>query len=229
MEKYSGMLVWMVLMAVLFSVEAKICYGNSANTQKRNGQYVLTQEMFREDIAGKIGKHVYYSYNVIEGRNLSEEEMEEIFEYMRRVDRELKEDVFITGFGKMTATGRWRFYAEQYLNGAVIPEVFYWTDVDTYVPNLCVARGTPLKELDTSWVIPAPTLFQAVKELALEHADELCDYNSKGLYARYLLTYNVTTETLEYEFIINETSSIYVDALTGQVTKEYYWDGVYVD
>jgi len=229
MEKFSMTLLLMVLMAVVFSAEAKSGYVGPDGRQQRNGQYVLTQEAFRDDVAGRIGKHVYYSYNVIEGRNLSEEEMEEIFEYMRRVDQELKEDVFITGFGKMTTTGRWRFYAEQYLNGAVIPEVFYWTDVDTYVPNLTLTRGTPVEELDTSWVIPASALIPAVKELALEHADELCDYNSKGVYAKYLLTYNVYTDTLEYEFIINETSSIYVDALTGQVTKEYYWDGVYVD
>ena len=228
MEKFS-MIIWMALLAAVLNAYVAKSHVDPDHVQQYKGQYVLTQEAFRDDVAGRIGKHIYYSYNVIEGRNLSEEEMEEIFEYMRRVDQELEEDVFITGFAKMTTTGRWRFYAEQYLNGAVIPEVRYWTDVNTYVPNLTLARGTPVEVLDTSWVIPAPTLIPAIKELALEHADELCDYNSKGLYAKYLLTYDVITDTLEYEFIINETSSIYVDAITGQVTKEYYWDGVYID
>lgn len=229
MDKFSMTLIWMVLMAALFSARVEKGYADPDRSQRKNGQYVLTQEAFRDDVAGRIGEHVYYSYNVIEGRNLSDDEMEEVMEYLKRVDQELEEDVFITGFAKMTTTGRWRFYAEQYLNGAVIPEVRYWTDVNTYVPNLTLARGTPVEELDTSWVIPAPTLIPAVKELALKHAEELCDYDGKGLYAKYLLTYNVFTDTLEYEFVINETSSIYVDAITGQVTKEYYWDGVYVD
>lgn len=229
MEKFSFALIWMVVLAAVFSTGARKDYGTVNGTLQNNGQYVLTQEAFREDVAGRIGDHVYYSYNVIEGRNLSDEEMEEVMEYLKRVDKGLTEDVFITGFGKMTMTGRWRFYAEQYINGAVIPEVRYWTDVDTYEPNLCLAKGTPLKELDTSWVIPAPTLIPAVKELALEHADELCNYTNEGLRAKYMLTYNMFTDTLEYEFVINETSFVYVDAITGQVIKENFWNGDYID
>jgi hypothetical protein len=226
MERLSFVLVWMTVLAVVLSNDAADAYARERDVKSKDGQYVLMQEIFRDDVMGKIGEHVYYSYNVFEGRHLSKDDEKEIVEYLKRVDQDLTEDVFITGFTKMSQTGRWRFYAEQYLNGAVIPEVRYWTDVDTATPNLVLVRGEPVKELDTSWVIQAPTLFPAVKELALEHADELCNYNSQGLYSKYLLTYNVLTDTLEYDFVINDTSDIYVDAITGLVIRESYWDGI---
>lgn len=41
----------------------------------------------------------------------------------------------------------------------------------------------------------------------------------------YVLIYNTLTDTLEYDFTINETSLISLDAITGQVIKEEYWNG----
>ncbi|MBR4732382.1 MAG: hypothetical protein IK081_06395 [Lachnospiraceae bacterium] len=229
MDKISFVLLWATLLALAFRSGAENGVSSSRDLYDRNGRYILTQEAFRNDVMGKIGTHVYYSYNVFEGRNLSADDEKEIVEYLKRVDEELNEDVFITGFGKVSHSCTWRFYAEQYLNGAVIPEVRYRTDVDTTKPNLCLVRGEPVKELDTSWVIEAPTLIPAVKELALKHANELCDYDRDGLYAKYLLTYDVRTDTLEYDFVINETSHIIVDAFTGLVISESYWDGVCED
>lgn len=225
MEKLSLMLIWMVLMAGMFGAVAAKGYVTSDRTQQNNDHLTLLQEEFRHDVAGKLGEHVYYSYNVIEGRNLSDDEMAEIMEYLRRIDPELTEDVFVKGFGKSNLTGRWHFYAEQYLNGAIIPSVRYVTDLDTSKPNLCLSIGTPLKELDTGWAIAAPALFPAVKELALAHKDELCDYDRNGLNIDYVLIYNTLTDTLEYVFTINETSLISLDAITGQVIKEEYWNG----
>ena len=229
MNKLSFVLLWATLLALAFGSGPADGFFGSQNSREKNGRHVLMQETFRNDVMGKIGAHVYYSYNVFEGRNLSSDDEKEIVEYLKRVDQELTEDVFVTGFTKMYQTGEWRFYARQYLNGAVIPEVCYWTEVDVSKPNLSLIRGEPVKELDTSWVILAPTLFPAVKELALEHADELCDYEQDGFYSEYLLTYNVLTDTLEYDFTINETSHIIVDAITGLVISESYWDGVCED
>ena len=229
MEKFSMMLIWMVLMAGVLGAAMTKGYVDTNRTQQKNGRVTLLQEEFRNDVAGRIGDHVYYSYNVIEGRNLSDDEMAEVMEYLRRVDAELTEDIFVKGFAKSSINGRWNFYAEQYLNGAIIPDVCYMTNLDTSKPNLRLVRGTPLKELDTSWIIAAPALFPAVKELALAHKDELCDYNRNGLNIEYVLTYDSITSALEYQFTVNETSDIYVDAITGLVTKEYYWDGIYIE
>lgn len=229
MNKFTMMLIWMVLMTGVLGASAAKGYVTPDRTLQNNDRLTLLQEEFRYDIAGRIGEHVYYSYNVIEGRNLSDDEMAEVMEYLRRIDQELTEDVFVKAFVKMTLTGRWRFYAEQYLNGAIIPSVRYITDTDTSKPNLCLSSGTPLKELDTGWAIDAPALFPAVKELALAHKDELCDYDRNGLNIDYVLTYNTLTETLEYIFSINETSQVYLDAITGQVIREDYWNRDYME
>lgn len=226
MNKLSFILLWATLLAAVFGAGAANGFFGFRDSQEKSDRHVLMQETFRNDVMGKIGTHVYYSYNVFEGRKLSKDDEKEIVEYLKRVDQELTEDVFVTGFIKMNQTGEWRFYAQQYLNGAVIPEVCYWTEVDISKPNLSLIRGEPVKELDTSWAILAPTLFPAVKELALKHADELCNYDRDGLYSKYLLTYDVITDTLEYDFTINETSHIIVDAFTGLVIRENYWDGV---
>ena len=74
MEKFSMMLIWMVLMAGVLGAAMTKGYVDTNRTQQKNGRVTLLQEEFRNDVAGRIGDHVYYSYNVIEGRNLSDDE-----------------------------------------------------------------------------------------------------------------------------------------------------------
>ena len=229
MNKFSMMLIWMMIAAALLSTDIGGGYAGRNSSQGKGSSFLLNQEIFRYDVAGKIGSHVYYSYNVIEGRNLTDEDEAEVWEYLRRVDEELTEDVFVTGFGKSSITGRWIFNAEQYINGAVVPEVRYRSDIDTAKPSLVLTRGMPLTELDTSWSIDPQALIPDVKAKALAHSHELCNYVADGLHVKYLLAYDVLTDTLQYEFIINETSYIYIDAFTGETLKECYWDGVCID
>ena len=78
MNKFSMMLIWMMIAAALLSTDMGGGYAGRNSSQGKGSHFLLNQEIFRYDVAGKIGSHVYYSYNVIEGRNLTDEEEAEV-------------------------------------------------------------------------------------------------------------------------------------------------------
>ena len=180
---------------------------------------------FREDIDGSVGDHIIYSYNLFEGRNYTEKEKRDMLDYLEKVDAGLSEDLYVVGFTKMSIDGSYRFYARQICNGAVVSDVTYITDIDDPQPNIKLLDGTPLSTLDTSGVMDPKELIDDVEALANAHSSELCDYTSKGVYGDYILSYDERLGQLVYDFRVNEYSEVKLDAKTGSVVEEYYFNG----
>lgn len=189
----------------------------------------VSGDIFREDIAGSVGDHIVYSYNLFENRNYTDSQKESMLAYLEQVDAMLTEDIYVTGFTEMSIDGSYRFYARQYGNGAVVPDVYYWTDVDDPDPNMVVAEGSPVTVPDTSGLIPAKELYQKVKALAEANSSQLYDYGSKGIYGEYLLTYDISRDLLVYDFEVNEYSNVILNAKTGELVEERYDNGVIED
>ena len=111
------------------------------------------KERFREDIAGSVGDHIIYSYNLFEGRKLEKGEKEEIIAYLEKADKKLTEDIYVTGSIRMSHDNSLKFSARQCVNGAVTTDVWYATDYTDPDPNICIADGVPLADIDTSAVV----------------------------------------------------------------------------
>ncbi|MBR6476833.1 MAG: hypothetical protein IKS85_00150 [Lachnospiraceae bacterium] len=202
---------------------------------------------FREDVAGRVGDHVYYSYNLYEGRKLDEAAKKELFDYLDVVDQKLTEDVYVTGWCYSSFDGRILIYGQLRVNGANVPSVTYMTDFEDPTPNISsgsekyadgiqIAEGicfqdvvNSLKKMNTSSAIDPGELIPAVTERAQQHKDELRDYDKKGVYGEYLLCYDIDEQRLIYDFRVNEDSEIVFDAMTGELVKERYWDGTIID
>ena len=191
------------------------------------------EEPFHEDIAGRIGDHLVYSYNLFEGpgKKTTDAEKQDMIEYLEKVDRDLDVDLFITGHIIMSADGSHRFYAKQYVNGAVVEDVTFSTDYNDPKPNIVLLEDSlpPVSDIDTSGLVDAASLIPEVIARAETHASELNDHNKKGVYGDYLLTYDPVNDILAYDFRVNEYSSIVFDAKTGRVLEEKYWNGAISD
>ena len=186
---------------------------------------------FQDDIAGKVGKHIYYSTYMFEYGDMTGSEKKELMDYLEKADKGLDEDVFVIGYKYIQIEKRLRVYARQYKDGVVVPDVTYGTDLDNPDPNIVINRkNQPVKTIpDKEGLIDPKGLFETVKRLAEEHKNELADYSKKGVYGTYLLCYDLNRNILVYKFRINDYSSLSFDAKTGKVVDEYYYDGVIVD
>ena len=198
---------------------------------KTVGRTALAQSAdFHEDIVGTVGDHIYYSSNLFDSRKYSAEEKESMLEYLEAVDATLSEDLYITGYSSGFDIGDQRFYARQYINGAVVSDVYYATEWDNPSPNIVLASDAqPVADLDTSNVISPEVLFPIVKEEAEKNSDKLNDYNNKGVYGFYLLSYESAGDRLVYDFTVNEFSHVKFDAVTGNLVSEDFWDGTIED
>jgi len=208
--------------------------GNSADfvdsaVEKVEKTVIPETERFREDIAGSVGDHIIYSYNLFEGRKLEKGEKEEIIAYLEKADKKLTEDIYVTGSIRMSHDNSLKFSARQCVNGAVTTDVWYATDYTDPDPNICIADGVPLADIDTSAVVNVKDLIPVVVEKANAHQTDLYDYSEKGLYGSYLLTYDNRKDMLVYDFTVNETSHVYFDALSGDVIDVQFWNGEIYD
>ena len=182
-------------------------------------------QAFTEDCAGKIGNHVYYSKTVFENKFWSKEDKMTIAEFLNEVDASLNEDIYVTNVEKRVEEIGWKFFAYQYVDGAVIDNVSYSTDLEMNTPNIVIKNEAKpyTKSIDTAGIVEAETLFEKVNEIAADHADDLMGYDSIGVYGTYRLCYNERKDLLYYDFEINEYSHIFFDAKTGEVTDEYFY------
>ena len=198
---------------------------------KTVGRTVLAQSAdFHEDIVGTVGDHIYYSSNLFDSRKYSADEKKAMLEYLEAVDATLSEDLYVTGYTDGGSTGDQRFYARQYINGAVVSDVYYATEWDNPSPNIVLASDAqPVADLDTSNVISPEVLFPIVKEEAEKNSDKLNDYNNKGVYGFYLLSYESTGDRLVYDFTVNDYSHVKFDAVTGDLVSEDFWNGAIED
>ena len=188
-------------------------------------------DLFQNDIAGKVGEHIYYSTYMFEYEDMTVSEKKELIEYLEEADKDLDEDIFVIGYKYIEFEKKLRVYARQYKDGVVVPEITYGTDLDKPGPNIVINwKSQPVESIpDKEGLIDPEDLFETVVKLAEEHKNELSGYREDGVYGTYLLCYDLTRDILVYEFRINDYSALSFDAKTGELVHEYYYDGVIVD
>lgn len=192
----------------------------------------ITQQDFTCDSVSQIGKHIYYSDEMFERKDASHIEKEEVLNYLKKADETLTEDVFVTWYTNDTChNNQLRVLAEQYLYGVRCPDVYYATDNFSRTdPNLANEGGMPpVQYLDTNGILDPADVIPEVRKLAQANIDKMLRDKGNNVYGTYVLQYDYRYDRIVYHFTVNEYSDIEVDAKTGKVVSEYYWDGTYVD
>ena len=187
-------------------------------------------EPVRAEKMKQIGKHIYFEENMIDSRNLDRKEKNEILDYLEDLDATLTGDIYVTGFTKIREDNIIRVYARQYINGAVVDDVYYASDF-IQTPNIVLASDFhEVTSLDTSSVIAPDQVIGDVLTCANANLNKMnVSQSNPEIYGTYKLQYSVFDGKLYYSFILNEYSEVKVDALTGAIYSEYYWDGIYED
>ena len=188
-------------------------------------------DLFQNEIAGKVGEHIYYSTYLFEYEDMTPSEKIELIEYLEEADKDLDEDIFVIDYKYIDFEKKWKVYARQYKDGVVVPEINYGTDLEKTGPNIVIDwKSQPVESIpDKEGLIDPEDLFETVEKLAEEHKNELLGYRESGVYGTYLLCYDLTRDILVYVFRINDYSKLSFDAKTGELVDEHYYNGVIVD
>lgn len=232
-----GIIVASALLCIGIAVGGILAYfrfmsGKVVGKMPGNMSMVTLQDFTAEPIY-KIGNHIYYSDTLFDRKNAGGEERRQIKEYLEKADATLSEDVLVNWYSEDTLNNNlMKISAAQYVDGVVCTQVYYATDTNTRTdPNIRnVSDFPPVQNLDTSNLLDPKDLFEDVKSHAKAHTGEmLMDQGKDKIYGTYQVEYDIPTDTIEYHFTVNTYSNIYVNAKTGRIAKEYYWDGNYVD
>lgn len=207
----------------------------NANTQMSWVSNILNSSVPNVNIASEtivhMGNHIYYPKSMIKNRNLTQKEEEEILDFLKDADSSLSEDVYVTGFSKISSLNCYRVHAYQYYDGVVISDVHYSSDKLGNPVFELVGDFPPVQNLDTSSVVPIETVYPDVETLALNNINKMYmdNPNKKNIHGTYQLEYSCFDNMLCYCFYINDYSYVKVDANTGQICDYEFWDGAIDD
>ena len=191
---------------------------------------------FSETKLVKIGNHTYYAETMYAVRGTKGEQREFVLSQMKKADRTLDHDVYVTGFNTMYDSEDFRMFGLRMTNGVIEAEMSLNSGWDK--SNDTVLWGTnhyglmeymPEVLINTDGIMPASLLFDKVYNLAKNNERLIFEHRHvEPISGTYMLMAD-EAGVIYYEFRINEYSYIEVNAKNGDVMKQYYWDAVYVD
>ena len=209
----------MIISAIL--VASLLTYAISIAEMKKSERGSAENAVFTEVKMVKVGNHTYYPDTLFGLRRPKIEDKEWIIEFMKKADRDLTYDVYVTGFNSMYATDEFRMFGLKMEQGVVEPDISLNTGI---LPD-----NFPEIPIDLTAVRPADRYFDAVYALAEEHKDEMFAIRGEEpIRGTYMLKVKHTGE-IYYEFVINEFSYVNVNAKTGEIMYRSFWNGVYED
>ena len=180
-------------------------------------------------VTGNLGSHIYYTDNVFKDRKLKKNEEKEMKEYLEQADKKMTEDILIVGWSRGAVDNGLMFNAYQYLDGVVVPEVFYRLTQDGGVSVEMISDIPAIRSLDTAGLIDPEELFPLVDDMAWQHKSQLYMERDDKIYVIYHPEYDAFKDELYYYFDINEYSRVRIDAKTGDILEEHYFNGEYID
>ena len=147
-----------------------------------------------------------------------------------KADKSLNDDVYITGFNSLYSTKDFRLFGCLILDGVVYED--YRMCAEDNGNGICWRAVDPTKTVptfDLSGVAVPSEFYSFVYEKAEAHVNEIMMAGSNTpITGTYILMVDPSGE-LYYRFNICEYSHININAKTGHIMEEYYWNGVYID
>lgn len=184
----------------------------------------------------KVGNHTYYPENLFELKHSNAEQKEYALKKMKDGDRDLTEDILVTGFNSMYETFDYHLFGHFMVDGVPIedlqlvcgtrPEGIVEWGSSKY--GLLSRLPAPEKVV-TDGLIPASEACEKAYALAKENEDKMFEHRKREpIRGSYMLKADIHGDPF-YEFLINEHSMVRIRAKDGEVLTAFFWDGVYVD
>ena len=182
-------------------------------------------KLFRAQVLNKIGEHTYYPPELFQ-RDREKKYKSDMLSQLEEADKELHDDIYVYGVGESEIKDKFRFFGKAMEDDAVFDsaDMTCWYDesVGSFWEINPKFRRT---DFDKSGLIDPADVFNKVYEGASKSNEAL--WAGKGkINGTYMLFVNADG-TLCYRFTINKYSVVDVDAKSGEIVSEHYWDGRY--
>jgi len=185
---------------------------------------------FKPIVLESAGSHSYYSNDFYKDKNLDAKSKKAVERDIMKADKSLNDDVYITGFNSLYSTKDFRLFGCLILDGVVYED--YRMCAEDNGNGICWRAVDPTKTVptfDLSGVAVPSEFYSFVYEKAEAHVNEIMMAGSNTpITGTYILMVDPSGE-LYYRFNICEYSHININAKTGHIMEEYYWNGVYID
>ena len=180
---------------------------------------------FTETKLIKIGEHTYYPEDLFDRRDRDRDYKDHMISQLTQADKDLHDDVYVHGIGESEVKGEFRFFGLMMNDGVTYDcaHMTCWYDGEkgSFWSNDSKFRRA---NFNKSGLINAQDAFGKVYEKASK-SDEVLSVKDT-VTGKYLLMCD-SKGTLYYRFMVNEYSTVNVDAKTGEIIFERYWNGNY--
>ena len=180
--------------------EAKEATAGEKNETEEKADSSAPAGAFKEAKLIKIGEHTYYP-------------------------EDLHDDIYVHGIGESEVKGEFRFFGLMMNDGVTYDcaQMTCWYDEEKGSAWSIDSRFRRA-DFSKSGLINAETAFGKVYENAFKSAK--VRRVSSTVTGTYLLMCD-SNGKLYYRFTVNKYSTVDVDAKTGEIISERYWDGIY--
>ena len=180
---------------------------------------------FKETKLIKIGEHTYYPEDLFDHSDRDRHYKDHMISQLTQADKELHDDIYVHGIGESEVKGEFRFFGLMMNDGVTYDcaQMTCWYDGEKGSAWSIDSRFRRA-DFNKSGLINAEDAFGKVYEKASK-SDKVKEVNSK-VTGTYLLMCD-SNGKLYYRFTVNEYSTVDVDAKTGEIISERYWDGIY--
>ncbi|MCR4556379.1 MAG: hypothetical protein K5779_00960 [Saccharofermentans sp.] len=172
----------------------------------------------------KLGNHTYYPDYLFARRNIDVDPEEYVISCLEEADKSLDEDIYIWGISVSENAGATRAAAMVLRDGILLTHQELWFDYG-------------LDKTDRVWhdygqadynppdvqLVPEEVIISAAYEAADKHRSAM---RGSGIDGTYVICADYSGN-FYYDFTVNICSKIKIDACTGEILDENYWDGRY--
>ena len=181
-----------------------------------------SEEALKPATLVKIGNHTYYPDYVFERRNIIADPEEYIIERLEAADRSLDEDIFIWGISISENDGVTKAAASYLKQGMLLNqrELSFDYKYDTGWHDY----GQEDYDPSTDGLMPKDEIVSIAYAAAEKHRSAM---RGSGISGTYII-WAERSGNIYYDFTVNTCSRIKIDARTGEILDEHYWDGLVV-
>ena len=206
--------------------EAKEASAGEKNETVEKADSKVPAGAFKEAKLIKIGEHTYYPEDLFDHSDRDKDCKDHMISQLTQADKELHDDIYVHGIGESEVKGEFRFFGLMMNDGVTYDcaEMTCWYDGEKGSAWSIDYSKFRRADFNKSGLINAEDAFGKVYERASK-SDKVLSVKDT-VTGTYLLMCD-SKGTLYYRFTVNIFSTVDVDAKTGEIISERYWDGVY--
>ena len=201
------------------TVEPTDATGVGNNTDIAAGMFKATELVL-------VGEHTYYPADLFDQNDRDRDYKDHMIEQLQEADKEIHDDIYVYGIGESEVRGEFRFFGKMMKDGVIFDtaDMTCWYDegAGSHWEINSRFRRTDFSKIG---LMDAEKVFNIVYENASK-SEKALKVGKGQISGTYDLVADADGRVL-YRFTVNKYSTVDVDAKTGEIVSEHYWDGIF--